>query len=268
MTVMSPPLHHEIILMAVRDGVQVASFARRLLRRRQLLAGHLFVNFLDVRERGTLGVAGDARVGFERVLDLFDRIAHLLGRLFGFDELAHLFAQRAEIFLLIVERRFNPALAVPRTNDLRAQLLGLLERGDPFFDMAVADEIVRAVHAGVAGEEYFLFRQPGERVAVSMRDAQVPQLHPSLAVIEDHFAREEHRGRFELTAANIRAFFGRIFPSSGRAAVIAGLVFFHLVYHAGVRHGHGAVFDPVLLPLALITVMLLSYADTSRSTCN
>src|SRR5262249_17447306 len=157
------------------------------------------------------------------------------GRLFGFDELAHLPAQRAEIFLLIVEHGFNPALAVPRTNNLRAEFLGLLERGDPFFYMAVADEIVRAVHAGVAGEEYLLFRQPGERVAVSMRDAQVSQLHAALAVIEDHFAREEHRGWFELAAANIRAFFGRVFPSSGRAAVIARLVFFHLVNHACVR---------------------------------
>src|SRR5687767_15388473 len=103
MTVMGAPPHYEIALMAVRHGMQVMSLARGLLRRGQFLAGNLFVNLLDVRERRAFGVAGDARVGFERGLDLLDRIANLLGRLLGLDQLANLFAQRAEIFLLVVE---------------------------------------------------------------------------------------------------------------------------------------------------------------------
>src|SRR5262245_53351388 len=164
MTVMAAPPHYDIALMAVRLGMEVAGLARDLLRRGQLLACHLFVNLLDVRERRPLGVAGDARVGFERGLDLLDRIANLLRRLISIDQLAYFFSQRAEIFLLIVEHGFSPAGAVPGTDDLRAELLGRFERGDPFFDVAVADEIVRAVHAGVAGEQNLLLRDPGARV--------------------------------------------------------------------------------------------------------
>src|SRR5215471_12773192 len=210
------------VMMAVRLGVQVAGFARSgLLGGGQFMAGHLFVNLLDVREYGAFGVAGDARVGLDRGRDLPHRVADLLRRLFSLDQFADFFAQRSEIFLLIVERCFSPARAVPRTNYLRAQFPGRFERGDPFFDVAVADEIIRAVHAGVAGEENLLFREPCERVAMSVRDAKMHQLHAVFAVVEDHFAREEHRRRFEFAGANIRAIFSRFFPSSGRAAVIA-----------------------------------------------
>src|SRR5262245_66691704 len=102
MAVMATPPHYEIALMAVRLGMQVSGLARGLLRRGQLLAGHLFVNLTDVLKRRTLGVAGDARVGLERCLDLLDRIVDLLRRLFGFDQLAHFLSQRAYILLLIV----------------------------------------------------------------------------------------------------------------------------------------------------------------------
>ena len=103
MPVMMSCMHYDITLTAVRMGVQVAGFARRhLLSRGQLFAGHFFVNLLDLRAYRALGVTGDAGVGLERGRDLPDRIANLLRRLFGFDQLAYFFAQRAEIFLLII----------------------------------------------------------------------------------------------------------------------------------------------------------------------
>src|SRR5215471_2690079 len=101
MTVATLLSHYEIALMAVGDGVQVAGFTRSFLRHRKLLAGHLFVNFLNVGGHGTFGVPGDARVSFERGLDLLGGIANLLWALLGLDQLADLFAQGAEIFLLI-----------------------------------------------------------------------------------------------------------------------------------------------------------------------
>jgi hypothetical protein len=55
-----------------------------------------------------------------------------------------------------------------------------------------------------------------------------------------------------------------VLPTPGRAAVIPGLVFFHLVNHAGVRHGHGAVLDPDLVAVSVIAVMVRVEGEPDR----
>src|SRR5262249_43382169 len=125
------------------------------------------------------------------------RIANLFGRLLGFDQFADLLSQYAEIFLLIAKHRVGSALAVSRADHLCSEFLGYFYCRDPFLDITVIDEIVWSVHASVAGEEDLLIWKPRECIAVRVRHAQMNQFDTMFAVVKNHLAREEHRGRFE-----------------------------------------------------------------------
>ena len=76
-------------------------------------------------------------------------------------------------------------------NGFRAELLRRFQRLDPFAGVAVGEVVVRTVHASVAREQNSFPGQPGESVAMRVRDAQVAQLDAMTAVVENHFLRKQ-----------------------------------------------------------------------------
>ena len=90
-------------------------------------------------------------------------------------------------------------------NDCCTKFLCRFQRLDPLTRIPVAGEVVRSVYARVTGEQDFFFGQPGKTVAVGMGYAEMPQLDPMLAVVEDHVARVQERRRLEFARRHVLA---------------------------------------------------------------
>lgn len=85
----------------------------------------------------------------------------------------HLGPKLDEIPVLILQDFRSAHRAMPRADRLGSQFHGRFQGLDPLSDIAVASEVVRAIHAGITREENFFLGQPGKSVAARVRHAEV-----------------------------------------------------------------------------------------------
>src|SRR5262249_2629220 len=148
--------------------------AARFLLLREPLPGHLSQYFLNLtRQRALAHVSTDVGVGRELGADCLDGVADLLRALFGADHRADFIPQLLEEVLLVLEHVGVASGAVPGTDDAGAELARGVQRRYPLFDVSIANEVIRACYAGVAGEQDSLVGQPCERVAMGMSDTEM-----------------------------------------------------------------------------------------------
>src|SRR5690349_3097484 len=97
-----------------------------------------------------------------------------------------------------------------------------------------------------------------------MGDAEMPKFDAMLAIIENHIAREQKRWRLELGRGHIFAAFGRVLPASRLISVISGLILLHFLDDAFMGHRYRPVFDPNLISVRMIPVMMGVERKTNR----
>src|SRR5205814_8470655 len=93
----------------------------------------------------------------------------------------HSFAQFHKERLLLTDEITRAHRAMPRANGLRSELFCALQGFDPFSSVPVGRIIIRAIDAGIAGEENFFLREPREAVTMSVRHAEMEQFDPVFA---------------------------------------------------------------------------------------
>ena len=103
-------------------------------------------------------------------------------------------AELEEPALLVGEDLRAPHLAVAGAERLHAEILHRAEDGDPAFGVGVAGVVEGTVHAGVAGEQDPVLRQPGNGIAGGVGVAEEEKLDALVAVVEDELVREVEGG--------------------------------------------------------------------------
>src|SRR6266496_6154383 len=86
--------------------------------------------------------------------------------------------------------------------------------------------------------------------------AEMKQLDPMRTVIKNQFPREKHRGRFETTGLDIGAGFCGFLPTARLIPIVSGFVALHLLDDPGVRYRGRAIFDPNLITVGVVAVMM------------
>src|SRR5215510_4373511 len=81
-------------------------------------------------------------------------------------------------------------------------------------------------------------------------------LNAVFTVVEHELARKEQRRRLQPARPHVVAAFAVSFPASGLRIVVAGLIALHLFDLSGVCEGDGAVLDPDLIAVCVISVMM------------
>ena len=144
---------------------------------------------LDVFALGLRFLAGPFLVegDVKRLLDRLERQPLVDPRLDGATELE-------EPALLVGEDFGPPHLAVAGAKRLHAEILHRAEDGDPAFGVGVAGVVEGPVHAGVAGEQDPVLRQPGDGIAGGVGVAEEEELDPLVAVVEDELVGEVEGG--------------------------------------------------------------------------
>ena len=85
---------------------------------------------------------------------------------------------------------------------------------------------------------------------------EVQKLDPMLAVVEVQLTRKKDGWGIQPACCNVGPRFGRIFPAAGFSTEIPGFVAAHFLQYAGVRNGDSPVFDPDLIAVRVIAVVM------------
>src|SRR5262245_53026477 len=114
------------------------------------------------------------------------------------------------------------------TNFGCTELLRQFKRLDPLLGVAIANVVVGTVHASVASEEDFLFRQPCEAIAMCMSYTKMKQFNTMPSIVETHVLVIEQRRRVQFACSDGLTPFGGVLPASRFVAIITRLIFLHL----------------------------------------
>ena len=98
--------------------------------------------------------------------------------------------------------------------------------------------------------------------------AKMQQFDAVLTVIENHVFAEEECRRFQFARCDIRARLGALLPATRLVAIITRLVFLHFFDDADMRHWRGAIFDPDLVAVGVVAMMMRIECETDRLICD
>src|ERR1700733_12294173 len=152
---------------------------------RETVTCHLGVYFLDLRRNAFFAhIPRNLGLAQQLLADCPNRRINFLLVLLRLHPRAHRLAQLMKESLLIFENRRSALRPVARAYKLSPQFPRGVERSYPLLHVAIADKVIRSIHARITRKEDALLRKPREGVAMRVRHSQMHQFHAMFAIIE------------------------------------------------------------------------------------